>query len=227
MAEVKTRKYSSVVRNEQAARTRARILEAAADLFLERGYARTTMKEIADGAGVARDTVHAVFGTKATVLTSLIDLRLVPDQSVANITQRPELQAIKDEHDQRQQIALFADFITRLSTQVRPVFEILRTASAVEPEMAKVFQEMDRYRMKNMRTYARWIAARGPLRVSTRRAGDILWTLAGHDVGRMLCEELGWTQQQHAEWLADTLIRTLLPTTDRVGEGPLTSGADR
>jgi hypothetical protein len=27
----------------------------------------------------------------------------------------------------------------------------------------------------------------------------------------MLCDELNWTQAQHAEWLADALIRTLLP----------------
>jgi len=80
-----TRKYSSPLRDEQAARTRSRILDAASDLFLERGYGRTTMKDIADSAGVARDTVHAVFGSKARVLTALIDLRLVPDGSVASI----------------------------------------------------------------------------------------------------------------------------------------------
>ena len=212
MVEVKgNRKYSSAVRDEQAARTRARILDAASELFLERGYARTTMKDIADLAGVARDTVHAVFGSKARVLTALIDLRLVPDGSVANVTQRADAQAVRDEVDQRKQIELFARFITGLSIQLRPVFEILRTASAVEPEMAKVFEEMDRFRMNNMQTYAKWIAARGPLRVSMKRAGEIIWALASPDVGRMLCDELGWTQTQHATWLSDTLIRTLLP----------------
>ena len=64
--------------------------------------------------------------------------------------------------------------------------------------MAQVFEEMDRFRMKNMQTYAKWIAARGPLRVSTRRAGEIIWALASPDVARMLCDELGWTQAQHA-----------------------------
>ena len=212
MAEVKDkRKYSSVVREEQAARTRTRILEAASALFLERGYARTTMKDIAAQADVARDTVHAIFGSKARVLTSLIDVRLVPDSTVANVTQRPDAQAIKDEIDQRKQIELFAKFIAGISTELRPLFEILRTASAVEPEMAKVFREMDRFRLSNMRTYARWIAARGPLRVSNRQAGEIIWAVASLDVGRMLCDELGWTESQHARWLSDTLIRTLLP----------------
>jgi len=212
MVEVKEkRRYSSTVREEQAARTRGRILDAASELFLERGYARTTMKDIAERAGVARDTVHAIFGSKARVLTALIDLRLVPDAGVDNITKRPDALAIRDEADQRMQIELFATFIAGISTTVRPVFEILRTASAVEPEMAKVFDEMDRYRMINMQTYAKWIAARGPLRVSTRQAGEIIWALASPDVARMLCEEIGWTESQHARWLADTLIRTLLP----------------
>jgi AcrR family transcriptional regulator len=204
------RKYSSAVREEQAARTRTRILDAAAELFLERGYARTTMKDIAVQADVARDTVHAIFGSKARVLTALIDHRLVPDGSVTNVTQLPEALAIKDEVDQRKQIELFAKFIAGISTELRPVFEILRTASAVEPEMAKVFEEMDQFRMNNMRTYASWIAARGPLRVSTRQAGEIIWALASLDVARMLCDELGWTESQHARWLSDTLIRTLL-----------------
>ena len=212
------RKYSSMVREEQASRTRTRILDAAAQLFLQRGYALTTMKDIATQADVARDTVHAVFGSKARVLTALIDQRLVPDGTVTNVTERPDAQAIKDEVDQRKQIELFAEFITGISTELRPVAEILRTASAVEPDMAKVFEEMDRFRLINMRTYAKWIGARGPLRVSTRRAGEIIWALASQDVARMLCDELGWTQSQHARWLADTLIRTLLPDDPQQSE---------
>jgi AcrR family transcriptional regulator len=169
------------------------------------------MKDIAERADVARDTVHAIFGNKARVLTALIDLRLVPDAGVDNITQRPDALAIRDEPDQRKQIELFANFIAGISTGIQPVFEILRTASAVEFEMAKVFEEMDRYRMINMQTYAKWIAARGPLRVNTRRAGEIIWAITSPDVSRMLCEEIGWTESQHARWLADTLIRILLP----------------
>jgi len=207
------RKYSSAVRDEQAARTRTRILEAASELFLERGYARTTIKDIAVQADVAHDTVHAIFGNKARVLTASIDRRLVPDDAVANVTQRQDAQAIRDEMDQRKQIELFAKFIAGISTELRPVFEILRTASAVEPEMANVFEEMNRFRLDNMQTYAKWIAARGPLRVTTRRAGEIIWALASLDVARMLCDEIGWTQSQHARWLTDTLIRTLLPDT--------------
>ena len=212
MSSVKgTRPYSSPVRDEQAAQTRARILDAAAQLFLARGYGRTTVKDIADAADVARDTVHAVFGSKARVLTALLDQRLVPDGSVANVSQRPETQAVKHETDQRRQIELLATFLAEVSTELRPVYEVLRTASAVEPDMAAVLEEMDGHRLRNMQRYVRWIAARGPLRTSTKRAGETLWALASLDVARLLCEDLGWSEAQHATWLADTLTRTLLP----------------
>ena len=212
MAEVKgKRRYASAVRDEQAARTRARILDAATELFVERGYARTTVQDLADRGGVSRDTVHAIFGGKARVLTALIDTRLVPDGAVANVTQTPAAQAIKHEVDQRTQLQLFATWMAEMSTRLRPAFEILRTASAVEPEMAAVFAEMDRFRLKNMQIYARWFAARGPLRVSTKRAAEVIWAVASPDVARMLCDELGWTEAEHAHWLADTLTRSLLP----------------
>ena len=205
------RRYSSAVRDEQATRTRARILDAAAELFLQRGYGRTTVQEVADRAGVARDTVHAIFGSKARVLTALVDTRLVPDGAVANVAETPAAQAVKREVDPRKQVELFAGWIAAMSTRLRPVFEILRTASAVEPDMAAIFTEMDRFRLRNMQTYARWFAARGPLRVSTKRAAEIIWALASPDVARMLCDELGWSEAEHARWLADTLTRSLLP----------------
>jgi hypothetical protein len=90
--------------------------------------------------------------------------------------------------------------------------------------MAAVLTEMDDFRLQNMYRYAGWIAATGPLRVDTRRAGEILCALASPDVGRMLCDELGWTQTQHAEWLADALIRTLLPDQQQPGLRSRSSG---
>ena len=208
---VKKRQYSSAVRQEQAAQTRSRILEAAGELFETKGYARTTIREIANHANVASDTVYAVFGSKPRVLTALIDLRLAAGTGVVNVLDRPEAQAIRDEPDQRRQLHLFARDVAALSARVRPIYEIMRTAAAVEPEMAAIHVEMDGYRLRNMRQLAAWIAAHGPLRVDVDRAGEIIWTLASPDVARMLCEGRGWTQDEYAEWLEDVLIRTLLP----------------
>lgn len=215
MTPVKKRAYSSPVRRQQAALTRARILDAAAELFISKGYARTTIRQMAEAAQVSPDTVYAVFGSKARVLTSLIDQRLAPAPGVENVLDRPEAMAVRDETDQRRQIKRFARDMVELSTRVRPVYEILRTASAVEPDMAVVRAEMDAYRLRNMGHVAEWMAARGPLRVDVARAGEIIWTLASPDVSRMLCDDRGWTQGEFAEWLEDTLISVLLPADGR------------
>lgn len=58
------RKYSSPIRERQANQTRTNILDATQRLFLERGYAKTTVEAIAQEAGVAKQTVYAVFRSK-------------------------------------------------------------------------------------------------------------------------------------------------------------------
>ena len=97
----KKRPYNSKIRVEQAAQTRARILDAAEELFLANGYARAPVRAIAEAAGVVPDTVYATFGNKARVLTALIDRRLVPDASVDRARDRLDAQAFRAELDQR------------------------------------------------------------------------------------------------------------------------------
>src|SRR4051812_5901525 len=97
---VNPRSYNSPLRREQAARTRQRILDAAADLFIGKGYGATSIRSIAEAAGVAPDTVYATFGSKARLLSALIDVRLAPGGE-SSILDRPEAQAIRDERDPR------------------------------------------------------------------------------------------------------------------------------
>lgn len=207
---VKKRSYDSPVRQEQAAQTRARIVEAAAGLFEAAGYARTTIREIADAAGVAVDTVYATFGSKPRVLTAVIDDRLSAGTGVANVMERPEAIAVRDEPDQRRQLALLARDLASVVARVGPVFEIMRTAASVEPRMAAVYAEMQGYRAQNLRRAVEWVAAHGPLRVSVDAAADTLWVLAAPDVARLLCQGKGWSTDDYAAWLEDLLVRTLL-----------------
>jgi TetR/AcrR family transcriptional regulator, regulator of autoinduction and epiphytic fitness len=207
---VKRRRYASALRKEQAARTRMLIIDAAAELFVSEGYPRTTVKAIADRAGVAPDTVYAVFGSKVRVLTAVLNARLAPSGE-ASVMDRAESRAVRDEPDRRRQLHRFAHDMAGVSAQIRPVYEVLRTAGTVEPEVGQVFAEMERHRLAHMRQLAAWFARRGPLRVSRDRAADILFVLASPDVARMLCDVRGWSQAQHAAWLETMLTCALLP----------------
>ncbi len=207
---VKRRPYVSALRKEQAARTRGLIIDAAAGLFVSEGYARTTVQAIAERAGVAPDTVYAVFGTKVRVLTAVLDSRLAPSGE-ASVMDRPESHSVRDEPDQRRQLHRFAHGMAGVSARIRPVYEVLRTAGAVEPEVAEVFAEMEQHRLAHMRQLAGWFARGGPLRVSQDRAAEILWVLTSPDVARMLCDVRGWSHAQHAAWLETMLTCALLP----------------
>jgi len=210
---VKSRSYESPIRREQAEATRARILDAASGLFEANGYGATTIAAIAKDAGVAADTVYKTFGTKSRVLTALIDRALAP-AGEANVRDRPEAMAIRDETDQRQQIHLFAADMARLQQRVGPVFEILRTASGTEPTMVEVLAEMNRHRLDNMRGVVEWIRANGPLRMDTARAAETVWAVTSPDVARLLFDGRHWSKKRYADWLEDVLERTLLPGHD-------------
>ena len=66
-----TRTYVSPKREEQANATRRAILEASQRLFLSRGYGATSIRAIAEEAGVAVQTVYAVFGNKRQLVIEL------------------------------------------------------------------------------------------------------------------------------------------------------------
>jgi AcrR family transcriptional regulator len=76
-----TRSYHSPLRQAEAAATRARILDAAGELFGEQGYALTTMKHIAERAGVSVQTVHLA-GPKSAILLAAYE-RLLSEAATA------------------------------------------------------------------------------------------------------------------------------------------------
>jgi AcrR family transcriptional regulator len=64
------------VRNDQKQATREKVLEAARDLFNETGYDETTIRAIAERAGVSVGSVFTTFASKAEVLSHVMEKRL-------------------------------------------------------------------------------------------------------------------------------------------------------
>src|SRR3954454_24229261 len=106
-----TRKYDSTRRREQAAATRAQILEAAQRLFERDGYTATTMAAIAQEAGVALKTGYVAFTTKSGVLPALWHLLLRGDEDDAPVGDRAcfrELLALQDPAQRIRQAASYS-----------------------------------------------------------------------------------------------------------------------
>src|ERR1700733_12494473 len=103
-----TRRYDSPRRREQAAATRALILEAAQRLFEHQGYAATTMSAIAAEAGVALKTVYVAFETKSGVVRALWNVLLRGDENDAPVAERGWYREVLEEPDPERQLRLNA-----------------------------------------------------------------------------------------------------------------------
>ena len=214
MAEaVKTRRYDSPVRREQARRTRAAVVQAAHRRFLAHGYAATTLAAVARDAGVSVDTVYAVFGSKRGLLDGVMDVNVGGDDEPVAVLERELPQRMRAERDQRTQLAMFATGMAGELERMRPLDDVLRSAAAADPDVAAARHEQnDVQRHHAMTTIVGWIAARGPLRdgLDVATGADLVWTLTSPEVHYMLRETRGWSRRQYEVWLRDTLEHALL-----------------
>ncbi|MBS1888330.1 MAG: helix-turn-helix transcriptional regulator [Actinobacteria bacterium] len=205
------RRYDSPRRREQAEATRLAILEAAERLFGERGYANTSIAEIAAAAGVALKTVYAVFGTKAEVLRALWNLRVRGDEEPVPVAERDWFRAVLAEPDPRRRLALVAHNARLVRGRTATLAEVVRQAAPGDAQIADLWQRFQRELYeRGMREVARTLARDRVLAVDRKAAADLLWTLTHPDLYLLLVRERGWKPERYEQWLGDALCRELL-----------------
>lgn len=207
------RKYDSTRRRARAEATKIQITEAARRLFFKRGYAGTTMEEIANEAGVSKESVYAIFGNKQGILAFLLDVAVGGKEFPLPIIEQFAAQAIKQERDPRRQMERIAQICGEILSRAAPVYAIMSAAADTEPEIQKRVRYVHKARLENMTSFFRQIAAHGLLRegLDEKRAGEIIWALTSPELFSLLTTELGWSREKYSQWLADMLIRVLLP----------------
>jgi AcrR family transcriptional regulator len=214
VASVKSRRpYQSRLRAEQAAQTRLRILEASGDLFAERGYVATTIDAVAAQAGVAVDTVYAIFSTKKGLLSAVIDLRVTGSADESDVLAGEGPRRLQTMTDQRQMVAGFAADIAARVERVRPIDDVIRSAATIDPDIAELRRRMQENRFTKLRAFTEWLAAYGSL-LDDQDGGEaaaVVWTLTSPEVNRLLRDVRGWSSQRYEQWLSATLQRVLLP----------------
>jgi AcrR family transcriptional regulator len=204
------RRYDATSRREAAARTRAAILDAARELFAERGYGATPMTAVADRAGVALDTVYASAGRKPELARLLIETAISGTDRAVPAEQRDYVQAIQAAPDARAKIALYAAAITAIAPRMALVLGIIRQAVPGEPELAALWTEIAERRAANMRRFVADLAAVAPLRLDLAQAADIVWATNATELYDLLVGQRGWTPQRYQHFLTDTWSRLLL-----------------
>ena len=209
------RRYDSTRRQAQAAQTRQDVLDAAQRLFVERGYAATTMAAIAAAAGVVVETIYRAYGSKAGLLKAVVRAAVAGGAARAErpVEQRPAIQAVIAEPDPHRQLALYAATQPGIHARAGPLLRVLAGAAAADPQLARVWEQLEAERLAGMGRFAQLLAERGALRpgLSVDEARDLLWTLASLAVHDLLVLQRRWPPERYRDWLAATLARALLP----------------
>jgi AcrR family transcriptional regulator len=220
LSTITQRSYKSLVRQRQAEDTRRRIVEATRHLLQTQGYAGMTIEAIARRAEVSAQSVYAIFKSKTGILLALLD------QSTFGPSYEEVVHQALTAGDPETRLRLAAGVARQIRTAQSAVFDLMRGAGVVAPELAKMAQQRERLRYEKEESVITFLRKSGKLRpgLNHRVARDIFWMLTGGDVYRMLVRERGWSPQKYQDWLADTLVQCLLTakgsaSTARRGHG--------
>lgn len=200
-----SRPYRSSLREERALETRLRIRKSARGLFAAKGLAETTINEIAEGAGVAPQTVYSVFGTKGGIVAAILeDLQETAGEST-------RIAEIVSEEDSHRQLRLFVSWIRAFFEQGAPVIRMVLTAQN-DPDVAAVADRGDQGRRDGTTRLAAMWASRGDLRdgIEHEDAAQRLWLLTSAEQYILATDKLGWNPDEYEQWLGDLLAQELL-----------------
>ena len=212
--DVKSRRpYEGAARQARTRRTRAAVIEAAQSLFLERGFAATTIGAISDRSDTPQATVYRLFSSKLGILKAVLDVSVGGDDEAVAVADRPQVRALITDEDPANTLAGFAVLLREIMARAGPVHRILADAARSDQDAASLLAEMIWQRHEGQRRIARSLARSGALRpgVRERDAADIIHALASPEVYGLLVSDRGWSGERYEKWLRSILIDQLLP----------------
>ena len=201
---VDKRAYVSPVRQAAAAATRDRICSAAEHLFMDQGYARTSIRAVAGAAGVAEATVYLAFSTKAELLDATI-LRAIAE---AGTTSLEDLAAGPPD----QILPAVAEATSRIMQRAARLIAIGESAALIDAAMVPLRERAYRRLRAGMGRLTDRLAAARLLRpgLTPQAAADSLYAIASATTFLRLVEDCGYPPERYADWLRNTATAVLL-----------------
>jgi AcrR family transcriptional regulator len=191
---------------------RRSVITAARSLFLERGYASTTIAAISELAQVPEPTVYRLFSSKLGILKELLDVSIAGDDEPVAVQERPNVAALLDEPDTRRVLAGLASVTTQINLRTNDLYSMLSRAADSDTGAAVLVGTLREQREHGQGEIVRALHRRHRLRtgLSARDAADIVHALMSPEVYRLLVTDRGWTADRYQQWMAATLAQQLL-----------------
>lgn len=200
------------LRRDQVALTERRILEAATELFVERGYIGTSLLAVAEAAGVAPRTVYVRFRSKAQLLSRCVDVSIVGDQEPVALRDREWARATREAPTLHARIEAFVAESSAIMERSAALFTVASQAAAIEPEIAAMERAAMQHTVADLRAFAEALATDRmlPSDLSADAVTDLVWVVAGPRTMVSLRGDRGWTTSQYAAFVRTTLRRLLV-----------------
>jgi TetR/AcrR family transcriptional regulator, regulator of autoinduction and epiphytic fitness len=208
------RRYASTHRQEQAGQTRKAVLDAAAELFVDPGYAATPLTAIATQAGVAIQTVYKVFGSKKALLSALVDVTVAGDDEPVALAERQFVEDIAALTDARAKLARYAQHLAETHARQAQVMLALASAATADPDAAAIWHKNLDERRRGMTMFATELASTGQLRPdqTVDTVVDVLWLAMDVRNYDWLVRERHWSPDRFQRWYVDTVAAAVLTT---------------
>lgn len=187
------------------------MVDAARDLFRERGYVATTIDAISERADVPAPTVYRLFSSKLGILHALLDTSIAGDDQPIPMQQRPEVTALFAEPAADKVLARFVSMTVTINERSNDLYRILSSAADSDPAAAELFADYQRQRAEGQGRVARSLARARALRPGLRErdAADLIHALASPELYRLLVVDRGWPHDRYEQWLVSTLTTQL------------------
>jgi len=212
VGETVKRAYKSSRRADSARQTRELIRKAAGSLFVEQGIAATTMRQVAEKAGVAERTVYTAFATKTALFHEVVDIATVGDELPIAVADRPDFTATLTATDPATAVQIFVDYGTQLLERAGDLVMAAFESSGADPDMREWSERGKAATATNLHNVAKAWKRNGLLRdgLDARKAADMLFALGSPQVHHILRRGQGWSVSRYRDWLIDTITTTML-----------------
>ena len=210
MSTTPRRSYNNSRRRADAETRQRRIVDAATALFVDHGFAGTSIDQIAAAADVSPQTVYATYGSKAAVLSRAIDVAVVGDYEAVPLADRLPVLADMSSEQHRMYFAAAAHFVRLLHERVAPLMRVMEQSAATDAGLEEVRLRL----IREIRAGgAIWVTQLGSALkpgLTKSEATDVLVTVQSPYVYSTLTVDLGWSPARYEQWLADAVPRLLL-----------------
>ncbi|WP_433038385.1 TetR/AcrR family transcriptional regulator [Actinomycetospora sp. CA-053990] len=199
-----------MVRTEQMHNTRRRAIDAARRLFLERGYAGTTIAAVAEEAEISPETIYSSLKGKSGLLEGVIEAAIMGPEGAVSEQQR-WLESVARLPSPRQRLRGWVDASCHTLARTSPIHAVIRAAADREPFAVALRERLLQRRLAQVTALAADFL-HGALRpgISGEDAGHRYAALLSPEMYHLCTADLGWTPQRFQTWATQLLETDLL-----------------